>query len=289
MAVQKPLVFIGGRTKQLPSGDSLAITFSWIGSLPTTLAGYGITDAVDTSSAQSIAGQKVFTAAALKIGAGAGIEALYINGGAGSVRTVLFQSASVTRWVFGADNTAETGSNAGSSFALAAYDDAGATLGTVFTIARATRVLDFSVVPTVAGSAIVVDSIADADTTHAPSRNAVFDALAGKQATIADSGWIAPTLQNGWVDFGTGFATAGYRKIGNQVMLRGVIKGGTTTINTVLFTLPAGYYDSTGHHVFNCLNNGESIRVDIRDNGDVRFAATASAIYISLDGVVLTI
>lgn len=289
MAVRKPLVYIGGRTKELPSGDSVAITWSWIGSLPTTLAGYGITDAVDTSSAQNIAGQKIFTAAALRIGAGVGIEALYINGGAGSVRTVFFQSASVNRWVFGVDNTAETGSNAGSLFALAAYDDAGAALGNAFSVDRATRVLDFAVNPTVAGSAIVVDSIADADTTHAPSRNAVFDALAGKQATIADSGWIAPTLLNGWANFGGGFSPAGYRKIGNQVMLRGIIGGGTTTSSTILFTLPSGYYDSTGHHVYACISNGAILRVDIRDNGDVRFTGTASAIYISLDGVVLTI
>lgn len=32
----------------------------------------------------------------------------------------------------------------------------------------------------------VIDSIADADTTHAPSRNAVFDALAGKQPLDSD-------------------------------------------------------------------------------------------------------
>jgi hypothetical protein len=49
MAVQKPLVFIGGRTKQLPSGDSLAITWGWVGATPTTLAGYGITDAAASS------------------------------------------------------------------------------------------------------------------------------------------------------------------------------------------------------------------------------------------------
>lgn len=38
---------------------------------------------------------------------------------------------------------------------------------------------------------VVIDSIADADTTHAPSRNAVFDALAGKQPLDADLTTIA--------------------------------------------------------------------------------------------------
>jgi hypothetical protein len=49
------------------------------------------------------------------------------------------------------------------------------TLGT----AAAADTGDFD--PAGAADAKVIDSIADADTTHAPSRNAVFDALAGKQ------------------------------------------------------------------------------------------------------------
>lgn len=44
----------------------------------------------------------------------------------------------------------------------------------------AADVTDFS---SAAQSAVVIDSIADADATHAPSRNAVFDALAGKADT----------------------------------------------------------------------------------------------------------
>ena len=42
-----------------------------------------------------------------------------------------------------------------------------------------------------ADAALIVDSIADADATHAPSRNAVFDALAGKETAGAASAAIA--------------------------------------------------------------------------------------------------
>ena len=42
-----------------------------------------------------------------------------------------------------------------------------------------------------ADAALIVDSIADADTSHAPSRNAVFDALAGKETAGAASAAIA--------------------------------------------------------------------------------------------------
>lgn len=89
--------------------------------------------------------------------------------------------------------------------------------------------------------ALVVQAITNGDTTHAPSADAVFDALAGKQATIADSGWIAPTLLNSWVNFGGGYSTVGYRKVGSLVTIRGLVKGGVTTDGTEIFTLPAGF------------------------------------------------
>jgi hypothetical protein len=250
----------------------------------TTLAAYGITDAVDTSSGQSIGGQKIFTAAAMKLGTGTGLEVFYINGGAGSTRALFIQSASVNRWGFGADSSAESGSNAGSAFVLTAYDDDGAALGNAFSVNRATRVLDFSVAPTVAGSAIVVDSIADADTTHAPSRNAVFDALAGKQATIADSGWIAPTLLNGWVNFGGGFTNAGYRKVGSRVFIRGSLKDGTTTSLTAVLALPAGYRP-TADCVFVGWNVTSAYRVTVRATGSVEIASVTSSAFISIDGI----
>lgn len=54
--------------------------------------------------------------------------------------------------------------------------------------------------------------------------------------------WIAPTLLNSWVNYGGSFDTAGYYKDEFGIVhIKGVIKSGTTTASTVLFTLPAGY------------------------------------------------
>jgi hypothetical protein len=51
--------------------------------------------------------------------------------------------------------------------------------------------------------------------------------------------WIpVTTFQNGWSNFDA-VQVAAYRKIGDLVYLRGVIKGGT--VPNVAFTLPAGY------------------------------------------------
>jgi len=56
---------------------------------------------------------------------------------------------------------------------------------------------------------------------------------------VAPTVWTAVTFQNAWVNFGGGEQPMQYRKIGDMVQLRGVIKSGA--LNTVAFTLPAGF------------------------------------------------
>lgn len=54
-----------------------------------------------------------------------------------------------------------------------------------------------------------------------------------------DAAWTAPALSGTWVNYGSSNEVAGYRRIGDLVYLRGLIKSGT--IATTAFTLPAGY------------------------------------------------
>jgi len=60
-----------------------------------------------------------------------------VNGPAGSVRGLYMQTAGVDRWRVTTTNGAETGSNAGSGFAISARDDAGALIDSPITITRA--------------------------------------------------------------------------------------------------------------------------------------------------------
>ena len=63
---------------------------------------------------------------------------------------------------------------------------------------------------------------------------------AGKIET--QQAWQTASLGNGWVNYGGTFATAAYMKDSlGFVHLKGAVKSGTTTVGTVLFTLPAGY------------------------------------------------
>jgi hypothetical protein len=54
--------------------------------------------------------------------------------------------------------------------------------------------------------------------------------------------WVAPTFQNGWVDFGAPYAAASYMKAAGRVHLRGAVKNGT--LGSAIFTLPTGYAPS---------------------------------------------
>ena len=52
--------------------------------------------------------------------------------------------------------------------------------------------------------------------------------------------WIPMTFENGWQNYPVaGFAPGSYRKIGDEVQLRGLVMGGT--VNTAICTLPVGF------------------------------------------------
>jgi hypothetical protein len=98
--------------------------------------------------------------------------------------------------------------------------------------------------------------------------------------------WTAPTFQNSWKNYGAPFQTAGYRKVGDVVQLRGLINGGAQP--TIAFTLPAGYLPPAV--VVACAvadgatTNG---RVDIGPTGTVTMqnGMSGTAGFISLEGI----
>ncbi|MEP7115110.1 MAG: hypothetical protein ABI862_17735, partial [Ilumatobacteraceae bacterium] len=68
--------------------------------------------------------------------------------------------------------------------------------------------------------------------------------LDGRYAPIPTA-WTAPALLNGWVNFGgAGNQVLQYRKNGDNVEIRGVVKSGT--IASPLFLLPVGFRPPAG-------------------------------------------
>jgi hypothetical protein len=100
----------------------------------------------------------------------------------------------------------------------------------------------------------------------------------------------APTLGNSWVDYGSGFDGAGYYKDADgTVYLQGLIKDGTATNGTVLFTLPSGYRPGR-RLVFLVVTAGSPVatgRIDVFSNGEVQIV-TGSNTWLSLSGISFT-
>lgn len=96
---------------------------------------------------------------------------------------------------------------------------------------------------------------------------------------------FAPTLLSGWVNYGDGFAAAGYCKgPDNLVHLQGLIKSGTVADGTVIFTLPEGFRPLQKEIFIVFISGGGFGRVDVNDNGSV-VAKIVNATYTSLSGI----
>jgi hypothetical protein len=94
--------------------------------------------------------------------------------------------------------------------------------------------------------------------------------------------WTAPAFLNGWGNFGSGYAPAGYRKIGDIVSLRGLVSGGT--VGQPVFVLPVGFrpahnniFAVDGYNHIHCT-------LDINVNGNTTFG-NGSNTHISMSGV----
>jgi len=105
-------------------------------------------------------------------------------------------------------------------------------------------------------------------------------------AAVADArkgAWIGPTLNAPWANFGDVFAPVGYRKNGNRVQLRGVVKGGAG--GTVVFVLLPVFRPSAQLIMTTLSDAGAPTRIDVRTNGEVfvGFPPTAQVSWLTLD------
>jgi hypothetical protein len=104
----------------------------------------------------------------------------------------------------------------------------------------------------------------------------------GVGAGAVDVPWIAPTLINSWVNYLVGYATAGYRKIGDIVYVRGMVKSGSP-VNSIIFTLPVGYRP-VYNHLFASSSNDLYGQARVMTDGTV-YVNVGSATWFSLDTI----
>lgn len=106
--------------------------------------------------------------------------------------------------------------------------------------------------------------------------------LLGKVATTTAIPWTPLTLINGYGNWGGGFLTAAYRKIGDEVQLRGLVAGSGTL---PLATLPVGYRPTAGIFMATTLTNNGAGRIDINPNDGNLAPVTPVVQWISLDPI----
>jgi hypothetical protein len=101
--------------------------------------------------------------------------------------------------------------------------------------------------------------------------------------------WIAPTLLNGWVNYGGTYDTIGfYKDEFGIVHLRGLIKSGTGSAGTVLFYLPVGYRPSITNLIPTLSNNASTITpvsIEVYADGSVKLTLTTGTTWLALAGI----
>ncbi|MEH6413896.1 hypothetical protein [Pseudomonas sp. CGJS7] len=113
------------------------------------------------------------------------------------------------------------------------------------------------------------------------TRRATAAAVAGLHRGI----WQAPAFNAPWSNYGSGYTLAGFRRNGDRVELRGLIKGGGG--GTVAFVLPIGFRPTTQHLFSVVCDTLSATRVDVKVNGDVQVTLPSSGVvgFLSLDGL----
>jgi hypothetical protein len=94
--------------------------------------------------------------------------------------------------------------------------------------------------------------------------------LAAPESTRLVGASGQPTFQNGWINFGGGFAAAGFYKDPlSRVHLQGVITSGTA--GSTAFTLPSGYIPTENHAFAVTAGTGtpNTVSVNVFSNGQV--------------------
>lgn len=109
------------------------------------------------------------------------------------------------------------------------------------------------------------------------AKNVTGTSLSPGTAAITIPEWTRCDLQNSWVDYTDGYPTPGYTKTSAQlVMLKGLIKNGSTTQFSAICQLPVGYRPAYPL-VFNAMTATGIGRVDIGTDGTVLYIAGSNA------------
>lgn len=104
-------------------------------------------------------------------------------------------------------------------------------------------------------------------------------------AAMSGVTWTDLSLVNSWLHYGSPFSTPQYTKTSdNIVQLKGLLRAGSTTYDSTIATLPAGFRPKT-RILYPVTNyNNVHARVDIYPDGRVNFLGTSNS-WLSIDSI----
>ena len=108
---------------------------------------------------------------------------------------------------------------------------------------------------------------------------------------IGQDSWTALTFSNSWVDYASGYPVSGSRadKQG-RLWLRGMVKSGTYTDNTVLFTLPTAHRPTTSRMLLTTFYTGAGAWTNpciliVGSNGQVKILGATGNSWVNIEGL----
>jgi hypothetical protein len=111
------------------------------------------------------------------------------------------------------------------------------------------------------------------------------------QAAATMPAWNACNIGGGWTNYLNTYATAGFTETSTGIVhMKGLIKNGSTSVGTVLCTLPPGFrpnakliFLTSSNGVTNGIAEGAPARIDVATNGDVILDYGGNSSWIDLD------
>lgn len=79
-----------------------------------------------------------------------------------------------------------------------------------------------------------------------------------------------PAFENSWENYSTGWVSASFRKHGNRVTVRGLVKQDPAVVGSVIFTLPEGYRPIKEHLFASVSGSTDQCRVRVSSAGEIR-------------------
>lgn len=109
------------------------------------------------------------------------------------------------------------------------------------------------------------------------------DRVARLEILFADREWQSLPYSTGWADFSINHEPGEYRKIGDQVQVRGLVKRTSGSLLTIA-TLPTGYRPTKAVNRDCLQHNDTTMRVQIRTTGVIEmFDVTGSFTWVTVD------